>query len=298
MKKILLLLFVFFIIYSCNNNDSEDNILKFGIVPFENSEDLIKNVTPLLNVISKGMNMEVKPYIASDYTGIIEAFRSNKLDAAFLPPASYVMGKKEANIKVILKSQRNGKPFYYGAIIVRKDSNINTLKDLKGKRIAFGDPISTSSHIFPKMLLLKNGINPDTDFSNVLFAGTHDSVVLSVYNKKVDAGATFSDNKEGKNGSWVRYLEPEKSKEIKILAITEPIPSDSICVSSNMPEEKANKLANVILDYTNTKEGKDMMKKLYKFDGYLKANDSDYESVREAFELSGIDIKKHLTKKK
>ncbi|GIW22853.1 MAG: hypothetical protein KatS3mg068_1860 [Candidatus Sericytochromatia bacterium] len=88
--------------------------------------------------------------------------------------------------------------FIMGAIIVRKDSNINTLKDLKGKRFAFGDPISTSSHIFPKMLLIKNGINPDTDFVNVLFAGTHDSVVLSVYNKKVDAGATFSDDKEGK----------------------------------------------------------------------------------------------------
>lgn len=296
MKKLFLLFFVF-ILFSCNKDNNEKNILKFGIVPFENSEDLIKNVSPLLNIISKGMNMEVKPYIAADYTGIIEAFRSNKLDAAFLPPASYVMGKKEADIKVILKSQRSGKPFYYGAIIVRKDSNINTLQDLKGKRIAFGDPISTSSHVFPKMLLLKNGINPDNDFSNVLFSGTHDSVVLSVYNKKVDAGATFTDDKEGKNGSWVRYLKPEQSKEIKILAVTEPIPSDSICVSSKMTEENANKLANVILEYTSTKEGSDMMKKLYKFDGYLKANDADYESVREAFELSGIDIKKQLNKK-
>ncbi|GIW22854.1 MAG: hypothetical protein KatS3mg068_1861 [Candidatus Sericytochromatia bacterium] len=82
MKKIFLLILTIFIL-SCNNNDNETNVLRFGIVPFENSEALIKNITPLLNVISKGMNMEVKPYIASDYTGIIEAFRSNKLDAAF-----------------------------------------------------------------------------------------------------------------------------------------------------------------------------------------------------------------------
>jgi len=295
MKKLLVIFFIL-IIFSCNKESNEDNVLRFGIVPFENSEDIIKNISPLLNVISKGMNMEVKPYIASDYTGIIEAFRSNKLDAAFLPPASYVLGKKEANIKVILKSQRKRKPFYYGAIIARTDSNINTLKDLKGKKFAFGDPISTSSHVFPRMLLLKNGINPDTDFSNVLFSGSHDSIVLSVYNKKVDAGATFSDDKEGKNGSWVRYLKPEQVKEIKVIAMTEPIPSDSICVSSNMSEEISNKLTNVILQYTSTKEGKELMQKLYKFEGYVKASDEDYKSVREAFELSGINIKNHLKK--
>ncbi|GIW22852.1 MAG: hypothetical protein KatS3mg068_1859 [Candidatus Sericytochromatia bacterium] len=104
--------------------------------------------------------------------------------------------------------------------------------------------------------------------------------------------------KKEKNGSWVRYLKPEQVKEIKVLAITEPIPSDNICVNSNMSQEKANKLADVILRYTNTKEGREMVRKLYKFDGYVKASDADYHSVREAFELAGIDLKEHLTKKK
>jgi phosphonate transport system substrate-binding protein len=287
-------------LFACNNDDKETSpkVLRFGIIPFESAEELLKNVTPMLNMMGKGLDMEVKPFIAADYTGVIEAFRGKKLDAAFLTPASYVMGKKEAGVKVILKSMRNGSPFYYGVIIARKDSGINTIQDLKGKKFAFADPLSTSGHVFPRKLMLENNINPETDFESVLFAGAHDAVVLSVLNKKVDAGATFSDDKEGKNGSWRRYLKPEEANQIKIVAVTEPVPADNICVSADLDPKIADRLANVIIEYGKTEEGKRMMKKLYKFDGYVRATDADYDSVRKAFELAGVDVKDILSKKK
>lgn len=283
---------------ACNGSDNQKNVLRFGVIPFESAEELIKNVTPMMDVISKGLNMEVKPFIAADYTGVIEAFRGKKLDAAFLTPASYVMGKKEANVRVILKSQRNGNPYYYGVIIARSDSGINNLSDLKGKKFSFGDPLSTSGYVFPKKLLLDNKINPESDFSNVIFSGTHDATVLAILNKKVDAGATFSEDKEGKMGSWIKYLKPEELKQIKVIASTDPIPSDNICVSEDLDPKIADKLANVIIEYGKTEQGKAMMKKLYKFDGYLRAKDEDYESVRKAFEASGINLKETMKKKK
>lgn len=298
-KIIAAILLTAFLIFSCDNKDEDSHkVLRFGVIPFESAEELLKNINPMLNVMSKGLDMEVKPFIAADYTGVIEAFRSNKLDAAFLTPASYVMGKKEAGVKVILKSQRGGNPYFYGVIITRTDSGINTIQDLKGRKFAFGDPLSTSGHVFPKMLMRENNINPDTDFESVIFSGTHDATVLAVYNKKVDAGATFSDDKDGKTGSWIRFLKPEEIKQIKIIAVTEPIPADNICVSKELDPKIADKLAKVIIDYGKTSEGQKMMKDLYKFDGYVKASDTDYDSVRKAFEISGIKIKDSLTKKK
>lgn len=286
------------LISSCNNDTTgSKKVLKFGIIPFESAEELIKNVTPMINMISKGLDMEVQPFIAADYTGIIEAFRGKKLDAAFLTPASYVMAKQEANVKVILKSQRNGNPYYYGAIIVRSDSGINKLDDLKGKKFSFGDPISTSGHVFPRKILLDNKINPETDFSNVIYSGAHDATVLSVLNKKVDAGATFSDDASGSKGSWTRYLKGDEIKQIKVLAVSDPIPSDNICVSDDLDPKIAEKLAQVIISFGNTAEGKKMMGKLYKFDGYIRATDEDYASVRSAFEMSGIKLKDNLKKK-
>lgn len=298
-KKVIVSLIALLSVSACNNTEetTTKKELRFGIIPFESAEDLIKNVNPMMQIISKGLNMEVKPFIASDYTGVIEAFRGKKLDAAFLTPASYVMAKQEANVKVILKSQRNGNPYYYGAIIVRSDTGINRLEDLKGKRFSFGDPISTSGHVFPRKILIENNINPETDFSNVIFSGAHDATVLSVLNKKVDAGATFSDDSSGSKGSWTRYLKPEELKQIKVLAVSDPIPADNICVSAELDPKIADKLAQVIIDFGNTKEGRDTMAKLYKFDGYMRATDEDYESVRNAFELSGIKLKDSLKKK-
>lgn len=296
-KNILTIITTVFLVSSCNDSTSSDKVLKFGIIPFESAEELIKNVTPMMNMISKGLDMEVKPFIAADYTGIIEAFRGKKLDAAFLTPASYIMAKQEANVKVILKSQRKGNPYYYGAIIVRSDSGINKLSDLKGKKFSFGDPISTSGHVFPRKILLDNNINPETDFDNVIFSGTHDATVLSVLNKKVDAGATFSDDASGSKGSWTRYLKGDEIKQIKVLAVSDPIPSDNICVSEDLDPKVAEKLSQVIINFGKTEDGRKMMAKLYKFDGYLRATDEDYTSVREAFKMSGIELKETLKKK-
>lgn len=281
----------------CSNSDSGQRVLKFGIIPFENSEELLQNLSPMLNVMSKGLGMEVKPFVAADYTGVVEAFRGKKLDIASLTAASYIMAHQEANVKVVLKSQRNGNPFYYSAIITRNDSGINNLQDLKGKRFSFGDPLSTSGTVFPKKLLLENKINPETDFSNIIYSGSHDAIVLSVLNKKVDAGATFSDDKEGHKGSWTRYLKPDEVKQIKVVAISDPIPSDNICVSEDLDPKIVDKLVNTIIDYGKTKEGKETMARLYKFEGYVKSQDSDYDVVRKAFEISGVKLKDTLKKK-
>ena len=293
----LISLLSIFVLSISSCKDKEENVLRLGIIPFESSDELLKNISPMINIISKGLNMEVRPFVATDYSGVIEAFRAKKIDVAFLAPAAYVLGKKEANIKVILKSHRHGNPFFYGVFITRSDSGINSIKDLKGKKFAFGDPISTSGHIFPKMELLKNGINPETDFENVIFAGSHDATVLAVFHKKVDAGATYSDDIDGKKGSWVRYLKPNELSQIKIIGKPMPIPADNICVRSDLDPEITKKLAKTMIDFSNTKAGSSLMQKLYKFDGYMPATDKDYDSVRKAFEVSGIELKEALKSK-
>ncbi|MBC7472765.1 MAG: phosphate/phosphite/phosphonate ABC transporter substrate-binding protein [Candidatus Sericytochromatia bacterium] len=285
------------LISSCSKDNEKQKVLRFGMIPFESADKLIEKATPLMDAIGKGIGMEVKLSVAADYTGVIEALRGKKLDAAFLTPASYILAKQEANARVILKSQRNGNPYYYGAIITRSDSGIKTLQDLKGKSFAFGDPISTSGHVFPRKLLLENKINPDRDFSHLIYSGAHDATVLAIMNKKVDAGATYSDDSTGSKGSWTRYLKPEEIKDIRVLAVTDPIPSDNICVSQDMDPKLAEKLAQVIIDFGKTKEGSELMQKIYKFTGYIRATDADYDPVRKSFEIAGIKLKDTLHKK-
>lgn len=279
-----------------NSSESSTEILRLGLVPFETGEELLRDIQPLLDVIEKGMAMEVRPTVAADYTGVVEAFKNKQLDVAFLSPASYVLAKQEANVRIIVKSQRNGSPYYYGAIIVRDDSPIREIKDLKGKQFSFGDPISTTGHIFARKLMLEAQLNPDTDLDKVIYSGSHDATILAVLNKKVDAGATYADDNQGKSNAWSRFLKAEDAKKIRVLKYTEPIPSDSICVSQEFPEEQTQRLQKTILDYSQSPEGKALIKKLYHFDGYVAANDADYQSIRDGFAAAGIDLKSKLKK--
>src|SRR5207244_6062947 len=85
----------------------------------------------------------------------------------------------------------DGSSTYRGIIVTRKDSGIKSIADLKGKRFAFVDPKSASGYVYPRAMLIEKGIDPETFFSETIFAGSHDRVIAAVLNRRVDAGAIY-----------------------------------------------------------------------------------------------------------
>jgi phosphonate transport system substrate-binding protein len=258
-----------------------------------------QNAQPIVELLHKKLGVEVQPFVATDYTGVVEALRANKLDIAFLTPASYVFAKNEADVKVILKSQRRGSPYYYAAIITRADSGIRELEDLRNRTFAFGDPLSTSGHVFPRKMFKAKGIDPVKDFKNVLYSGGHDATVLAVLNRKVDAGATFANFPDGKDAAWVQYLkDPEEQKKIRAIAYSEPIPADNLVVNAKLDPALAKKIEEIFLDLSQDPAGQKMLRDLYQIDGFVPATDHDYNSVREAFKIAGINLREALSKRR
>jgi phosphonate transport system substrate-binding protein len=273
-------------------------VLRVGFVPSENMQQVAQNAQPLVEILRKELGMEIEPFVAVDYTGVIEALRAKKLDIAFLTPASYVLAKNEANVQVVLKSHRRGYASYYAAIITRADSGINTLKDLRNKTFAFGDPLSTTGNIIPRKMFLEAGIDPAKDFKNVLYSGGHDATVLAVLNRKVDAGATFANFTDGKDAAWIQYLKnPEEQKQIRAIAYSEPIPADNLVFRADLDPELGKKIQNIFVALGKDPAGQKMLRDLYQIDGFVPATDQDYESIRAAFKIAGINIKEALKKK-
>lgn len=284
---------------TCSKAEEQRRVLRVGFVPAENAQQVALNAQPIVLILQKELGLEIQSFVATDYTGVVEALRANKLDIAFLTPASYVLAKAEANVKVVLKSHRRGRPYYYAAIITHVDSGIGALEDLRNKTFAFGDPLSTSGHIFPRKMFEEKGINPVKDFKKVIFSGGHDATVLAVLNHKVDAGATFANFPDGKDAAWTQYLkDPKEQKKIRAIAYSEPIPSDNLVVSANLDPRLTKKIVNIFLDLSKDPAGKKMLRDLYKIDGFIPATDRDYDSVREAFKIAGIDLKEELNKKR
>jgi phosphonate transport system substrate-binding protein len=277
---------------------STSRVLRVGFVPAEDAQQVIRNAQPLIEILQKKLGMEVQPFVATDYTGVVEALRVGKLDIAFLTPASYVLAKNEANVRVALKSERKGSPYYYAAIITRADSGIKKLEDLRGKVFAFGDPLSTSANVFPRKLFHENGIDPVRDFKQILYSGGHDATVLAVLNRKVDAGATYANSTDGGDTAWARYLQnPEDVKKIYAIAYSEPIPADNLVFAAGLDQGLAKQIEEVFLELSRDPQGKKMLRDLYQIDGFVPASDKDYDSVREAFSIAGIQLKEALKKR-
>jgi len=282
----------------CGDSGKSAKVLRVGFVPAEDAQQVMQNAQPIVDILQKQLGMEIQPFVAADYTGVVEALRVNKLDVAFLTPASYVLAKNEANVKVVLKSERKGIASYYAAIITRADSGIQRLEDLRGKTFAFGDALSTTGNIFPRKMFKERGIDPVRDFKQILYSGGHDATVLAVLNGKVDAGATYANSPDGDDTAWMRYLKnPEDVDKIRAIAFSEPIPADNLVINGNLDEAIAKKVEEIFLQLSGDPKGKQMMRDLYQIDGFVPASDRDYDSVRQAFDIAGIPLKASLQRK-
>jgi phosphonate transport system substrate-binding protein len=283
---------------ACGDSGKGGKILRVGFVPAEDAQQVLQNAQPIIELLRNKLGMEIQPFVAVDYTGIIEALRVKKLDVAFLAPASYVLAKNEANIKVILKSERKGIPYYYAAIITRADSGIKTLEDLRGRTFAFGDSLSTTGNVIPRKMLKERGIDPARDFKQILYAGAHDATVLAVFNGKVDAGATYANSPDSEDTAWIRYLKkPEDIRKIRAIAFSEPIPADNLVISVDLDDGIAKKIEELFVELSRDPKGRKMFRDLYQIDGFVPASDKDYDSVRRAFADAGIPIKDALQRK-
>jgi phosphonate transport system substrate-binding protein len=296
--RVFTLALVLFAGGACGNTSSSSKVLRVGFVPAEDAQQVIRNAQPLVEILQAKLGIEVQPFVATDYTGVVEALRVGKLDIAFLTPASYVLAKNEADVRVALKSERKGSPYYYAAIITRADSGIKKLEDLRGKVFAFGDPLSTSANVFPRKLLHEKGIDPVRDFKQILYSGGHDATVLAVLNRKVDAGATYANSTDGGDTAWARYLQnPEDVKRIHAIAYSEPIPADNLVFGANLDEGLGKQIEAIFLELSRDPRGKKMLRDLYQIDGFVPATDKDYDTVRQAFTIAGIQLKEALKKK-
>ncbi len=253
-------------------------ILQIGFVPSENSAQMAQKVAPLLAQLSKRVGIKTVSFVAQDYPGVVEAMRYRKVDAAFLAPLPSVWAEREANARILLKATRYGREFYYSAIIVRRDSGMRTLKDLKGKRFAFGDQYSMASYIFPRAMLRAKGLDPERDFE-IMPPGGHDTTVLAVFNKTADAGAVFANDPAGKEGAWSFFLKtPEERAQVVPIAISKPIPNDTFTVRADLDPVVVSKLKAALLAMSATPG---LLHEIYHLDGFKEARYEDYEPVRE-----------------
>src|SRR5690606_24519216 len=128
--------------------------INFGIISTESQQNLKPKWEPLLADFAKATGLEVKPFFASDYSGIIEGMRFGKVQMAWYGNKSAMEAVDRAQGEVFVQSVAvTGEPGYWSVVIVPKDSPIQSLDDLlkcdQSLNFGLGDPNSTSGFLVP-----------------------------------------------------------------------------------------------------------------------------------------------------
>ena len=152
--------------------------IRMIFVPSGDSQVILEGGEEIARMLEKETGLIIRSAVATSYAAAVEAMGAGKVDVGWLATFSYVLAKEKYNVELLLIVSRFGSPMYRGQIVVRADSGIKSLSDLKGKSFAYVDAASTSGHLFAKTLFLTNGYNPDTFFSRSLFAGSHNAVIF------------------------------------------------------------------------------------------------------------------------
>jgi phosphonate transport system substrate-binding protein len=273
---------------------TEKTTINIGFNPAENADVVETNGKLFSEYYKKKTGLDVKTFIATDYTALIEALRSGRIDFAFLPPFSFVKAEEMAGAEVLMKAVRKGQAVFYSGIIVRADKGFNKIEDLKGKNIAWVDPASSSGFIIPKAALItKAKIDPDKFFGKQMYAGSHDALVLSVLNGTVDAGATFVNDTKGNDGAWHQFLKtPADRKKIKMIFVSDAIPGDTMATTKKFRTEHKDiveKTVKLLAEMGKNKEGKEILKALYRIDSMIPATSKEYQPLRDAAKVIDVD---------
>ncbi len=171
--------------------------LTFGVYQSEKATVMYRSFTPVIEALTETMEaklqrpVDVKLSIFSNYDEAIESLVSGKVDFVRFGPASYILAKeKQAAIQLIAMETEGGDKRFQGAVFVRKDSPVQKLSDLKGRKFAFGDKNSTIGRYLIHAELVKAGITSG-DLAGYQYLGRHDTVVKAVEVGDFDAGSAM-----------------------------------------------------------------------------------------------------------
>jgi phosphonate transport system substrate-binding protein len=251
--------------------------LRIVFIAYENPDQLVEDVVPVTTYLEKALGMKVEHFAATDYAAVVEALRGGNADVGFMGPLQYVIAHREAGAYPILGEIYKGSPQYVARIFVRKDSGIAKLSDLKGKTIAFTDPLSSSGYMYPLDVfrtagLIKRREDADRFFKKIYFAGGDEQAMRAVYNGFVDAAGI---------GQYAySLLRPEERDGVTTIGESRPIPSHCVVVRKELDAKVAEKLRQALLALNQGPERK-LLKHLYGVDGYVPVTHETYAGVEQ-----------------
>lgn len=249
--------------------------LKLGVFPRRPADVTQKAFQPLADQMSAALGEKVQLVVPENFSTFWKGVENKEFDIVHYNQFHYAKSNEEFGYRVIAANEEFGNKQIAGALIVRVDSGINSIEDLKGKTILFGGgKKAMGSYIAPTAILQQAGLQEGKDYT-AKFAANPPSAVIDVFNKKADVAG--SGNVILKIKGVTKKIDTSK---MKILAESESFVHLPWAVKDNFPQDKAEKLQGMMVSLKDSKEGNAVLNAA-KVTGFQKVTDADFTKVKE-----------------
>ncbi|HEY4352467.1 MAG TPA: phosphonate ABC transporter substrate-binding protein [Paraburkholderia sp.] len=270
--------------FACVAAHAEDpKELNFGIISTDASSTLRQRWQPLIDDLNKKTGLHVKAFFATDYAGIIEGMRFNKVQIGYFGNASAMEAVDRSNGEIFVKTvTADGTGGYKSLLITNVNSRFKTLDDVlkntKDVNLGWGDPNSTSGTLIPGYdLFAKRGVVVNSATFKTVLPSSHEANLLAVVNNKIDVATNNTMELDR-----LKTQHPDKFAQVRVLWTSPLIPSDPLVWRKDLPQDTKDKLLNFFVNYAKTDpHEKEVMKNLTTFSGFVASSDAQLVPIRQ-----------------
>jgi phosphonate transport system substrate-binding protein len=255
--------------------------IKFGTVPRLSAPELQAMFNPLTEYLTREIGEKVTLVIPKNFDAVRDMVIAGQMDIGFINPLLYVQIKDKVDIEPLaLSSEVKSGTRLRGIIIVRKDSGVTKLQDLKGKKFSFVDEDSPAGHIFQKLLLSKAGFDVKKDIIMMPYGKTHENVTMAVFNKTTDAGGVREEQLDKMKGSL-------DVSQLKIVGYTDYFPNWPFFSTGKLKKETTDKIRAALLKLKPNDPQNEKILGPARLTGFIPVTDKEYDDLRAAAKLVG-----------
>ena len=234
-----------------------------------------RRIVPLLEYLERRSEVPLELAYFEDHETQLEAFLAGRVQVAWLSPTVYVLARRKLPVVPLARPIQDDRSTYRSVLVVPEASEVQGLDDLRGKRVAFVRPESTSGNIFPRGFLRERGVDPGEYFAATPYSGSHYKSLFLLSNGDVDAAFV-------EDGS-LRRASAELGITCRVIETVATIPHGPIVAHPSLAAENVDALRKAFRAYATDPLARNLvmgMMREVRIQSFQLAQDEDYADVR------------------
>ncbi|MDH5393082.1 MAG: phosphate/phosphite/phosphonate ABC transporter substrate-binding protein [Gammaproteobacteria bacterium] len=268
--------------FSKSNSQGKTVEYVFGVHPLHNPQRLHEVFSPLMTYLSKNIEDSVFKLEASrNYAAYDKKLYSSKFDFALPNPFQTVNAVKKGYI--VFGKMADDENFR-GIILVRKDSQIESIADLKGKIVSYPAPTALAATMMPQYYIQSHGVDVMKEVDN-RYVGSQESSIMNVFLKHSVAGATWP-------FPWISLSRerPELAEQLVVKWQTDPLVNNGLVVKPEVPKAVVADVSSLLFNLHNTEEGRLILSRM-ELSSFEKASSDTYVPVQRFLENFSREVR-------